>query len=387
MKVAYITTYPPTPCGIAEYTSYLIESLRNVCGGSEIYVFSDKDFKNTDQYIGRFGEVIIPSFQRGVSKYDHLIKLIKENGPFNVVHIQHEYGIFPSSAKFIKLIENLKKYADSVLVTLHTVYHKSYEYQERVKHQIELLKAVDAVVVHSSLQEFELLVQIEDPRKLYRIPHGTKINEYIGKITRDDVVQELNLSGVNDEDFLITSPGFLRIDKGLDVLVRAIEIVNQRYDVRLIISGIEQGKYSEKIFEFIKVDGRIPKYLTFIHKFLSKEELEKLLAIVDLIVMPYRSRPGKFSVSGILHLALGSMKPIIGTRTDRLVELYEIAPDLVIRVPDDPKEIAKKIIDFMENRKEYEVYVDILKEYALATSWEKTAIKHVNVYKEVMENH
>lgn len=385
MKIAYVTTYPPTPCGIAEYTSYLIEGLRNVSGSLEIYVFSDSYLKKKSYFTGHFGEIIIPAFQKDNSDYGNLVRLIGEYGPFNVVHIQHEYGIFPSPQGFIKLLRDLKKHTDATAVTLHTVYHKNYFDQEKVAYQERILKNVDAVVVHSSLQEFELLVQMEDHRKLYRIPHGTKINAYLGKITKEKFARELGLEIIRDNDFLITSPGFLRIDKGLDVLVRAMEIVNSKYDAKLVISGIEQGKHSERIIDFIKVNGKIPNHIILIHKFLNREELEKLLAVVDLIVMPYRSRPGKFSVSGILHLALGSMKPIIGTRTDRLIELYEIAPDLIVRVLDDPKEIANKIIDFMENRKEYEVYVDILRKYALATSWEKVALKHMKVYNEIVK--
>jgi len=378
MRIAYVSTYPPTPCGVAEYTRYLTESML-LTGNVDITIFSDKDYKKGPK-IGKAIKVI-PSFERGTSNYDELIVAIKNCGPFDVIHIQHEYGIFPRSKNFLKLINSMKKYAKAIVITPHTVLHYSYP-QGAVMYQRKMLKMFDMIIAHSSLQEFEILTQGVPYENVIKIPHGTKINSYVGKISREELANHFNFE--DNGEPLITTAGFLRYDKGLDILVKALSIVRKSYDIRLLVAGIEQGKYGEGVIDSIKVDGKIPEYVSVIHRYPDREELEMLLAASDLIVLPYKDRLKRYAVRGAFHLALGSFKPIIGTKVPRLIELYEIAPELVVS-PGKYEELAAKIIDFIENPREYVTYLKLLKEYALYTAWEKTALKHINAYKSIIE--
>lgn len=378
MRIAYLSTYPPTPCGVAEYTRYLSESML-LTGNVEITIFSDRNYKENlekDKTIE-----VIPCFDGGISDYDELIVAIKNYGPFDIIHVQHEYGIFPRSKDFLKLINLMKKYAKAIVITPHTVLHYSHP-QGAVMYQRRMLRMFDIVIAHSSLQEFEISMQGVPYSSVMKIPHGTKINSYVGKISREQLV---NHFGIEDKgEFLITTAGFLRYDKGLDVLVRALDIVRKSYDVRLVVVGIEQGKYGRGVMDTIKIDGKIPDYVSVIRRYPDREELEMLLATSDLIVLPYKDRPRRYAVSGAFHLALGSFKPIIGTKVPRLIELYEIAPELVV-APGKHEELAAKIIDFIENTDDYVTYLKMLKEYAIYTSWEKVALRHINVYKSIIE--
>ncbi len=51
-----------------------------------------------------------------------------------------------------------------------------------------------------------------------------------------------------------------------------------------------------------------------VEKYLSHDQILKLAALADAIVLPYRDKPGAYAASGILHLSMGSLKPIVGTR-------------------------------------------------------------------------
>ena len=42
MRIAYLSTYPPTPCGVAEYTRSLVEALKTLANSVEIVILSDK---------------------------------------------------------------------------------------------------------------------------------------------------------------------------------------------------------------------------------------------------------------------------------------------------------------------------------------------------------
>lgn len=67
--------------------------------------------------------------------------------------------------------------------------------------------------------------------------------------------------------------------------------------------------------------------IILIERYLSNDEILRAISLADILVLPYRDRPGTYSVNGILHLSMDGLKPIIGSYTSRLIELYQYAPD------------------------------------------------------------
>ncbi len=376
MRVAYLTTFPPTECGVAEYVNYLVKAMLKVEQDVDITIIGDEATKERKE--GRLR--VVNGFVRGSSDYSKTLQTIRDLGPFDVLHVQHEYGLFPPRPQFLEFLKECRKYCRSVICTLHSVYHTKMG-PELIGHQQAIVSLVDKVVIHSDLQEFELWIQGADLRRVERIPHGTHINPYVGKIKKEEFLEEL---GVEDfQGFLLVNPGFLRKDKGLDVLVRAIEIVRSRFDLKLVISGIEQGKHGIGVLDSIKIDGKIPDYVILIHRFLSREELEKMLAVADLVSLAHRDKREKYSVSGVLHLAFGSFKPIVGTRIPRLVELMELMPQVTVP-PEDVGDLAKKLLFVLDNLKDFERIFKPVFEYARETSWERSAERHFLLYNSVL---
>ena len=46
---------------------------------------------------------------------------------------------------------------------------------------------------------------------------------------------------ISDGSIIITTPGFLRRDKGFELLLQAYNIIRKKYDVKLILAGEVQG--------------------------------------------------------------------------------------------------------------------------------------------------
>ena len=134
------------------------------------------------------------------------------------------------------------------------------------------------------------------------------------------------------------------------------------------------------IEEIPGLGGRV----TVLERYLSTEEILMLAAMSDAIVLPYKDRPGKYSVSGVLHLSMGSLKPVVGTRVPRLVELYEYANILTVP-PRSPELLAKKVEWVTRN---YEIAASAsasLYSYAASTQWPLTASQHLALYRGVIE--
>ena len=383
MRVAFLSTYPPIHCGVGEYTRFLARSIVDSEPGVEVVVLAEKGVgaKYEDDTIP-----VIPSFsKRNTQSVDKAMEILESMGGADILHVQHEYGIFGCDEELLDNLEAWKRKGvfKRIVFTLHTVYHPRTGGRE-TRFQEKIIDSSDAVVVHSPIQEFELVAQYGAyPGNLYRIPHGTMLNPYYSE-PRLSLASRLGLepSRIHGKTVLAV-PGFLRMDKGLDVLLEALE----NLDVGSLIVVVAGEVVHKELLEIVERAEEAGK-LILIPRYLSSSEILMLAALSDVIVLPYKDPPGKYAVSGILHLSMGSMKPIIGTNVPRLSELYTLTPRLVVR-SGDYQALAQAIERF--SSKEFLdliiPYAGSLYSYAVRTSWPRTARRHVSLYKRLLLKH
>jgi len=382
MRIAYLTTYPPTPCGIGEYTRLLIEGLRDKCPRCTIHVYADYFGKPRKPYVDSgTGALIIPCHIRSKPSYKKILgaleKGVEEHGKYDVLHLQHEYGLHPNSEAFIKFVEEAKQYADKVAITLHSVYHSVMGY-EYTWFQKRISALTDIVVVHSPLQEFELWSQGVGLDNVYMIPHGTLINPYLNDL-KDEVLGSMGIRV--GEEVLIATPGFLRWDKGLDLLADAASRLRARgRRFKVIVAGnIQKKKHLPSVRSALNALKGLGDLAIIVRRRLTRDELLRILAASDMVVLPYREKKGLYSVSGILHLAMGSRKPLVVTRIPRLFEYYYLAPEL--SAPENNTAlIAERIDRLLRGTIGWEEVGEKVWGYALKTSWSRIAGMHLEAY-------
>ncbi len=332
----------------------------------------------------RDGDIaIVPSYDRAAADYTGLLDALAEHGGVDILHLHHEYGIYGDGPAIMEALLEARRerLARRVLATLHTVYHPrgAVGRPERLETQ-QAASKLDAVVVHSTIQEFELYSQGFSLSRVHRIPHGTSINPYTGQ-NPYKLLSSLGVEGVSGR--IIAVPGFLRPDKGLDTMIEAFSKLGDKGRYTLVIAGEPQGKGAEKVEAELAAAIERLRGVVMVRRYLSEDQLLRLAAAADILVLPYRDRPGKYSVSGILHLSMGSMKPIIGTRVPRLVELYQYAPRLVVP-PSNPGELASKIV-WVDRNYDYAVaYMSNVYGYAVRTLWPRMARRHLELYRSLL---
>ena len=383
MRVAYVSTYPPTPCGIAEYTTDLIKSIKNLAN-LDVLVLADGV---TNHDLSYKEVAIVSAFFPGKPSYGRLLKVARDYGPFDILHIQHEYGLFPPRSEFLNVLKELRRYCDALVVTLHTVYHAVRGYK-LVKHQKMLGELVDAIIVHSALMEYELWNQGVSLSKIHLIPHGTPLNDLA--VSKEAALRELGLSELSDK-FIFATVGFIRRDKGLDTLLEAFQKVRSKHsNAVLIIAGVPQDKEGiEHARELGKLAKELPALdggnVIEVRKYLTRRELTLLIKASDLIVLPYRDDLGVFGVSGMLHVVMGCFKPVICSRTPRLVECSALIPEVTV-TPNDAGELAEKMIYAIENYSEFLELCRPLFDLAVRSSWRNVARKHLMLYEKVLSS-
>ncbi len=369
MRIGFVSRYPPVHCGIAEYTKMLSSALISLSHKVDIIVFS------TNEAYKEFYEdnvaKVYPCYSRFERDYSKLIEALKDVGGVDVLHVQHEYGIYGSNRELIDALIEAKRdgLAKIIGITMHTVDHP-YSPRANVTLKFQTwIDELDFVIVHSPLQEFELHIQGIDPSKVYRIPHGTLINPYLCK-TRDELCRSLRIEG-EFEGVILTVPGFLRKDKGIDVLLDALRILSD-LKFTLVIAGEPQDEEMVRLIETSEFKTIL------IERYLSSDEILKTVALADAIILPYRDKKS-YAVSGILHLSMGSLKPIVGTRVPRLIEFYQHAPRLTVP-PTNPKALADKIRWLVNNYDYALAYMTEVYSYAARTQWLRMASRHIKTY-------
>ena len=311
----------------------------------EAIVITPKEIEGSDK--------VIPAFVRKKDDFEEVYKLLKSLN-VDIVHVQHEYGIFGRGEGLIKLIKRLKEEGiiKSAVITMHSVWTEVKDTWFQRK-----LNVFDVVLVHSQCQLYELKWQ--GVKGAHLIPHGTLLNPYVGKYR--ELRREL---GIGNEKVALV-PGFVRRDKNVDKVVR----VAREVGYLPLVAG--------EIKDEVDLTGAL-----VINRYLSTDEMLKLYASSDVIIFFYRDHKGVYSVSGALHLALGSFKPIIGTSTPRLVEM-SIVPEALVN---DIEDLKIKLKYIMENEEEYLRRLAPLFSYGLETRWEVVAREHEKLYSKLVES-
>ncbi|UXD22854.1 hypothetical protein IPA_08945 [Ignicoccus pacificus DSM 13166] len=313
LRIAVVSSYPPMPCGIGEYARSLAESLAD--RGHEVVVIATK-WKNAPEVEN--GKVrVVRAWERGSEAFHRqILRAIAEEGPFDVIEFQYEYGLWPViplDPRGLWLLENSHDFANSIVATLHTVRVRNdpmwKEYHER------LIKLSDAIILHHVIQEIALNSMIT-PEKVHVIPHGS--DRLPGK--REELNYERPISLLY---------GLLRKDKGLEVAVRAFRKLRRG---TLLLAGKPLKKEDEEyVKEIVKeFKGRI----VWIDEYLSRERLGTLIRSSDYVLFPYKDYPNDYGISGALHTVVGTGGKPLCSRTQRLIECWEVAKEATFSVGD-----------------------------------------------------
>ncbi len=359
----------------------LLEALRRRYGVEGFFV-STRVVGNTDTYTEPYSGAEVYQCFTEEGGYGGILACVSllDPGPDTIVHIQHEYSIFKSNEEFIDALSRLRRLLGEkgakLVVTLHTVAHPII-HPDRVEAQLAIGRLADAIIVHSRLMEYELIVQGVDAEKIHMIPHGSVLNPYLGR-DRERLLKRLGLDDELAEKKLVTTPGFIRPNKGLTTLLRAYTIATRHSsDLALILIGAPQGR-GQQYLETLKPILGSSRGIVFINRFLRRDELLALLAAVDIVVFPYVVEKF-YAVSGALHLAMGSKKPAICTRVAKLVECNELAPETSTPAG-KYREIAEKITLLLLDQGLAERIANKLWSYAEQTSWDRVAERHIALY-------
>jgi polysaccharide biosynthesis protein PslF len=325
----FLSTYPPTQCGLAKFNAALGTHMNAASGGSgvvRLLAGDDHDGIAIDRAAPRVVHTW-PTDQPG-----GWVAAANALNQFDVAIVQHEYGIYPGDAgdEVLPLLRRLKS---PTIVVLHTVLSSPDPLQRSVLERI--VAAADAVVTMTDTARRRLTTGYRvDPRKISVIPHGATSHT---SAPRDR----------HDRPHLLTW-GLLGPGKGIEWALRALALLR---DLDPMPSYTVAGRTHPKVLEQhgdvyrdsllrLAADLGVSNAVRWADVYLDEASLSRLIRSADVVVLPYDST--EQVTSGVLIEAVGADVPVLATEFPHAVELLADSPGMLVP-HQDPEAMAAGI--------------------------------------------
>lgn len=200
------------------------------------------------------------------------------------------------------------------------------------------LRRGDFFVVHNEYDY--LMLHKHLPDKLVRLTsHPTYDMLNATPLETRQARQQLNL----DLDVpVVLFFGFVRRYKGVGGLLDAMPLVLQSCRVRLLIVGEfweEARIYEEQILQL-----GLQEHVQIVPRYIPNEEVGVYFSAADLVVVPYVET----ATSGVVRLAFGFNKPVIGTNVGGLNEVVVDGETGYLVPPGDSVALAQAMVRFFQ---------------------------------------
>ncbi len=305
-RVAVIGNYLPRRCGIATFTTDLCEAMASEAPSVQVAAMAINDIPQGYRYPLT---VRFEISQNRLTDYRLAADFLNMN-QFDLVCVQHEYGIFGGNAGSHILVL-LRRLRMPIITTLHTILKDPSDEQRLVLKEFAALS--DRLVVMSDRSVVFL-------KEIYNVPESkiAFIHHGIPDVAFVDSNYYKDQFEVEGRRVILTF-GLLSPNKGIEYMIDALPTIVKTYpDVAYIILGATHpnvkrtsGEEYRLFLQSRVVDLGLEKHVVFLNGFVESEKLSEFLGVADLYVTPYLNEAQ--IVSGTLAYALGSGKAIVST--------------------------------------------------------------------------
>ena len=207
----------------------------------------------------------------------------------------------------------------------------------RFKKAISRLVLKNANVVIALTENMKNDMQKIYNREIIVIPNGIDVEKFTVPLDKETIRKRL---GINDSDKVIIFVGNLRPVKGVEFLVRAMNVVIQKdVNAKLILVG--DGQQQDYLRRMV-AELHIERYVTFTGE-VPNDEVFEYLAASDIFVLPSLSEG--FSIASLEAMACGL--PIIATRVGVLQEIIENGVNGFLIKTGEPRQISEKVLKLL----------------------------------------
>lgn len=304
-KIALIGNSLPRRCGIATYTTDILQAINDRYPDVTVDLWAMDDGPSYAYPATVTGTIA----QDDIESYRAAARAIAANAP-DMVWLQHEFGIFGGRAgdHILTLIDRITV---PIAVALHTVLSKPDPDQRRVTQA--LVNRCETIIVMAA-EGRRILIDVygADPAQIVVVAHGIPDRPFT-----DTAPMKAKL-GLAGRDVIMTF-GLLSPGKGIETVIAAMPSVVARHPNALYLVvgathphavGAKGETYRTSLTDLADELG-VSAHVRFIDKFFATDDILDYLAATDIYVTPYLN-PAQVT-SGTLAYAVGLGKSVIST--------------------------------------------------------------------------
>jgi len=376
-KIVFISTYPPTKCGIATFTEDTVNAINKTYGKSISCVLCELTFEGNANTNSAYH---LPSKNR--EAYTEVAIEINRDSAVKLVHIQHEFGLFGGQYGDY-LIDFLNEIEKPVAYTFHSVIPNP---DEKLKSIVQTLCSFSNVIFVMTNNSKNILIDeydIEEHKVVY-VPHGTHLVDYE---STDKAKKKLQLAN----RIILSTFGLIgegkNIETGLKALPRIIEkfpnvlyLVIGKTHPNTIVNNLDSYRDS---LEVIVQDLKLENNVRFINEYLEIQELLEYLKATDIYL--FTSKDPNQAVSGTFSYAMSCSCPIVASKIPHTIESLNSDIGILADIG-SVDQFAAATLKLLEDAN-LRAHM-ALNAYAKTTqtSWENIAIKHIKAYQIVAKD-
>jgi glycosyltransferase involved in cell wall biosynthesis len=372
-QVAFVSTYPPTECGLATFTYDLLQAVERH-GWSGLVVSADHEERKEHPD----PRVIYQIRRESVGDYVEAAERLNRSN-VRVVSLQHEYGIFGGEmGEYI--IPFVRRLEVPLVTTLHTVVPRPTEVMRDLLRKIVLHS--NAVVVMARTAVHLLRTVYDLPvNHVHVIPHGAPAPL---PISPQDAKAKLGLTGRT----VLSTFGLVNPGKGIEDVIRALPTIVKHFpNVLYLVLGETHPKiraregeqYREMLIAEVQRLG-LERHVQFVNRYLTLEEIQLYLRATDLYITPYHN-PDQIT-SGTLAYALASGCVVISTPYLYAQEVLSDGGGMLVRFR-DPASIADAVVQLLSDPYLLRYHRAVAQRKAVGMSWDTVGLAYSRLFERI----
>lgn len=369
VSYGFLSSVPPTPCGIATFTAALGKTL--VAMGAKVSVVRvlDEPTELHSDVLPVVGELI-------ESEPSSIGEAVDALNRCDVAVVQHEYGLYGGidGSDVVRIIHGLR--IPSIAI-LHTVLPSPTTHQIEVLNDV--ISGVDVVIVMSETAATTLRrVNELGATVLKIIPHGAAVKTNTRSRSRAERPRLLTW-------------GLLGPSKGIEWAIDAMVLLRDLDPMPIyIVAGRTHPKvlarqgdgYRDSLMERV-ARNNLGDVVQFDNSYRDLSSLYELIQSVDVVVLPYDSHDQ--ATSGVLVDALAAGLPVVATSFPHARELLTSGAGSVVG-HEDPVALAKALRSVLTLPGLLDDMAAAARTIACGLSWSTVATEYQRVSLSLVEN-
>ena len=378
-RIAFIGNSLPRHCGIATFTTDLRQAITTSRQDLETRIVAMTDHGQTYDYPA---SVAFQINDGNIEEYARAADFLNV-GRFDVVCLQHEFGIFGGEAG-AHLLVLLSRLTVPVVTTLHTVLARPTAVQRAVLNGIVEASSKIVVMAEKGRELLRSVYHVPDD-KIEVIAHGIPDVAFSGP---DAAKARLGFAGRP----VILTFGLLSPNKGIEVMIDAMPLIlKRRPDAVYVVLGAthpnlvrDQGEaYRESLMARVRELG-VEDHVVFLDRFVDQATLLEFISMCDVYATPYLNEAQM--TSGTLAYSFGLGRPVVSTPYWHAHEL--LADGRGVLVPfGNAAATGHEIAELLTDDARRDAMCQRAHTFSRTMTWQRAAERYVSVFEQARQGH